>query len=64
MTSVLPKTALISPFFPDQHLEDLGIALGDRLKMLRAIRELSSAVSAHDNLNHSRKILPNAAKSR
>ena len=25
----------------DQHLKDLGIALGDRLKMLRAIRELA-----------------------
>jgi len=29
----------------DQHLKDLGIALGDRLKILRAIRELSSPVS-------------------
>jgi class 3 adenylate cyclase len=28
----------------DQHLKDLGIALGDRLKMLRAIGELSGAV--------------------
>jgi class 3 adenylate cyclase/predicted ATPase len=27
----------------DQHLKDLGIALGDRLKMLRAIRDLGSA---------------------
>ena len=54
----------VLPDLTDQHLKDLGIALGDRLKMLRAIRELSSAVSAHDNLNHSRKILPNAAKSR
>jgi class 3 adenylate cyclase len=30
----------------DQHLKDLGIALGDRLKMLRAIRELSDAIPA------------------
>jgi class 3 adenylate cyclase len=30
----------------DEHLKDLGIALGDRLKMLRAIRELSGAVLA------------------
>ena len=30
----------------DQHLKDLGIALGDRLKMLRAIRELSDPVAA------------------
>src|SRR6516162_1323240 len=29
----------------DQHLKDLGIALGDRLKIVRAIRELSSPVS-------------------
>src|SRR5215813_12635563 len=28
----------------DQHLTNLGLPLGDRLKMLRAIRELSSAV--------------------
>ena len=32
----------ILPDVTDQHLKDLGIALGDRLKMLRAIRELSS----------------------
>jgi hypothetical protein len=31
--SVLPKLT-------DQHLKDLGIALGDRLKLLRAIRDL------------------------
>jgi tetratricopeptide (TPR) repeat protein len=30
----------------DQHLKDLGIALGDRLKMFRAIRELAGAVPA------------------
>jgi class 3 adenylate cyclase len=30
----------------DRHLKDLGIALGDRLKMLRAIRELSDPVAA------------------
>src|SRR5215472_3917634 len=35
----------ILPDVTDQHLKDLGIALGDRLKMLRAIRELSSPVS-------------------
>ena len=33
----------VLPELTDQHLKDLGIALGDRLKMLRAIRELSSA---------------------
>ena len=30
----------------DQHLEKLGVALGDRLKILRAIRELSAATVA------------------
>src|SRR5215831_5570917 len=36
----------ILPDLTDQHLKDLvGIALGDRLKILRAIRELSSPVS-------------------
>jgi predicted ATPase len=27
----------------DQHLKDLGVSLGHRLKMLRAIRDLSGA---------------------
>ena len=35
----------VLPELTDQHLKDLGIALGDRLKMLRAIRELSNAAS-------------------
>jgi predicted ATPase len=42
----LLKTALMSSVLPDltdQHLKDLGIALGDRLKMLRPIRELAEA---------------------
>jgi class 3 adenylate cyclase len=30
----------------DQHLKDLGLPLGDRFKMLRAIRELSGAAQA------------------
>jgi class 3 adenylate cyclase/tetratricopeptide (TPR) repeat protein len=34
----------ILPDLTDQHLKDLGLPLGDRLKMLRAIRELSAAV--------------------
>ena len=29
----------------DQHLKDLGVSLGHRLKMLRAIRELTGAAS-------------------
>src|SRR6476646_1999704 len=36
----------VLPELTDQHLKDLGIALGDRLKMLRAIRELSGAAVA------------------
>jgi class 3 adenylate cyclase/predicted ATPase len=36
----------ILPELTDQHLKDLGIALGDRLKMLRAIRELADAIPA------------------
>jgi hypothetical protein len=32
----------ILPDLTDQHLEKLGVALGDRLKILRAIRELSA----------------------
>jgi class 3 adenylate cyclase/predicted ATPase len=38
--------ASVLPDLTDQHLKDLGVALGDRLKMLRAIRELSGAVQA------------------
>jgi class 3 adenylate cyclase len=33
----------VLPDLTDQHLKDLGIALGDRLKMLRAIRDLGNA---------------------
>ena len=43
--SVLLKTALISRFFPsltDQDLEKLGVLLGDRRKMLRAIANLQA----------------------
>ena len=36
----------ILPDLTDQHLKDLGLPLGDRLKMLRAIRELSAATPA------------------
>ena len=35
----------VLPELTDQHLKDLGIALGHRLKMLRAIRELSNAAA-------------------
>jgi class 3 adenylate cyclase len=36
----------VLPELTDQHLKDLGIALGDRLKMLRAIREIADAKPA------------------
>ena len=39
----------VLPDLTEQHLRDLGVALGDRLKMLRAIRDLgnpSAAVTA------------------
>ena len=36
----------VLPDLTDQHLKDLGLPLGDRLKMLRSIRELSGAASA------------------
>ena len=35
----------VLPDLTDQHLKDLGLPLGDRLKMLRAIREPSDTVS-------------------
>ena len=35
----------VLPDLTDLHLKDLGLPLGDRLKMLRAIRELSDAGS-------------------
>src|SRR4029077_16934557 len=36
----------VLPDLTDQHLKDLGLPLGDRLKMLRAIRALSGPVSS------------------
>jgi class 3 adenylate cyclase len=36
----------VLPDLTDQHLKDLGLPLGDRLKMLRAIRELSGTEPA------------------
>ena len=32
----------VLPDLTEQHLKDLGVALGDRLKMLRAIRDLGN----------------------
>ena len=36
----------VLPELTDQHLKDLGVALGDRLKMLAAIRELGISIPA------------------
>jgi class 3 adenylate cyclase len=36
----------VLPDLTDQHLEKIGVALGDRLKILRAIRELSATTVA------------------
>jgi len=36
----------VLPDLTDQHLEKLGVALGDRLRILRAIRELSATTVA------------------
>src|SRR6478672_9407045 len=36
----------VLPDLTDQHLKDLGVSLGHRLKMLRAIRDLSNASAA------------------
>jgi class 3 adenylate cyclase len=42
----------VLPDLTDQHLEKLGVAVGDRLKILRAIRELSAtAVAAQPGLS-------------
>jgi SAM domain (Sterile alpha motif) len=40
----------VLPDLTEQHLKDLGIALGDRLKMLGAIRDLGNASVAFDVL--------------
>ena len=58
----------VLPELTDQHLKDLGIALGDRLKMLRAIARAFQCCCAnscsHHRLNQSLKTLPSAARSR
>ena len=54
----------VLPDLTDQHLKDLGIALGDRLKMLRAICELSIASRHRHNWNRNRKTPLSAARLR
>jgi class 3 adenylate cyclase len=39
----------VLPDLTDQHLKDLGLPLGDRLKMLRSIREFCGLTSALPN---------------
>jgi class 3 adenylate cyclase len=43
----------VLPDLTDQHLKDLGIALGDRLKLLRAIRELADTPPVTPKLSSS-----------
>ena len=42
--------AEVLPELTDQHLKDLGVALGHRLKMLRAIRELAAKTAIKSDL--------------
>src|SRR5215471_2909643 len=42
----------VLPDLTDQHLKDLGIALGDRLKLLRAIRELGDNTAIASEPKH------------
>jgi SAM domain (Sterile alpha motif) len=50
----------VLPDLTDQHLKDLGVALGDRLKMLRAIRDPGnvSAVAAAPSIPHATETAP------
>ena len=58
----------VLPDLTDQDLKDLGVVLGDRRKMLRAIGKLAGGQRHRRNLrsapSRSPKILPSAAKSR
>jgi hypothetical protein len=57
----------VLPELTDQHLKDLGIALGDRLKILRAIRELGAgapSAAQPDSARRSPKPPPSVARSR
>ena len=39
----------VLPDLTDQHLKDLGVSLGHRLKMLRAIRDLGTVLFGVQN---------------
>jgi len=43
----------VLPDLTEQHLKDLGIALGDRLKLLRAIRDIGSTPATSAKLSSS-----------
>jgi SAM domain (Sterile alpha motif) len=47
----------VLPELTDQHLKDLGIALGDRLKLLRAIRELARLWRSQGRPQQARELL-------
>jgi hypothetical protein len=56
---------LVLPDFTDQHLKDLGVALGDRLKMLRAIGDITALLRPHRTpqlLSRRSKTLPSAGQ--
>ena len=54
----------VLPDLTDQHLKDLGIALGDRLKLLRAIRELGDTPSISTKLSSSEPKIQELAERR
>jgi class 3 adenylate cyclase/predicted ATPase len=54
----------VLPDLTDQHLKDLGIALGDRLKLLRAIRELGETPPISPKLSSSEPKIQELAERR
>ena len=54
----------VLPELTDQHLKDLGIALGDRLKLLRAIRELGGTPLISPKLSSSEPKIQDIAERR
>jgi hypothetical protein len=54
----------VLPDLTDQHLEKLGVALGDRLKILRAIRELSATTVAAQPAPSAAPIVQDSAERR
>jgi class 3 adenylate cyclase/tetratricopeptide (TPR) repeat protein len=54
----------VLPDLNEHHLKDLGIALGDRLKLLRAIRELGGAAPISPSLSSSQPKIQELAERR